>query len=229
MILYGASGHGKVIKEIIEACGGTVEAFVDDNPAISELAGLPVRHSVAGADKVIVSIGVNRTRKMIAQRLNCEFGTAIHPSAVVSPSAKIGEGSVMMAGAVINAGAVIGKHCIINTGATVDHDVVLGDYVHVAPGVNISGATHIGEGTWIGVGSCVIQCLNIGSWCMIGAGSVVVNDIPDSVVAFGNPCRVIKQKEPDMNSNRLDINLLGGGKTLVISGLMLHNSYRYAA
>ena len=192
MILYGASGHGKVIKESIEACGGIVEAFVDDNPAISELAGLPVRHSVAGADKVIVSIGVNRTRKMIAQRLNCEFGTAIHPSAVVSPSAKIGEGSVVMAGAVINAGAVIGKHCIVNTGATVDHDVVLGDYVHVAPGANISGATHIGEGTWIGVGSCVIQCLNIGSWTTVGAGAVVVKDVPDGVTVVGNPARILR-------------------------------------
>lgn len=201
VFLYGASGHGKVIKDIIEANGDKVVAFVDDNPDIVELAGTPVLHKVGDSEIVIVSIGVNRTRKMIAQRLNCEFGTAIHPSAVVSPSAKIGEGTVVMAGAVINAGVVIGKHCIINTGATVDHDVVLGDYVHVAPGVNISGATHIGEGTWVGVGSCVIQCLNIGSWCMIGAGSVVVNDIPDSVVAFGNPCRVKK-----ISNNRM-----GGG------------------
>lgn len=195
MILYGASGHGKVIKEIIEACGGQVEAFVDDNPAINELAGLPVLHSVCGADKFIVSIGENRIRKKIAERVNCKFGMAIHPSAIVSPSAKIGEGSVVMAGAVINAGAVIGKHCIVNTGATIDHDVVLGDYVHVAPGANVSGATHIGEGTWVGVGSCIIQCLNIGSWCMIGAGSVVVADVPDSVVAYGNPCRVKKVRK----------------------------------
>lgn len=60
MILYGAGGHGKVIKEIIEACGGKVEAFVDDNPAISELAGLPVLHAVEGKDEMIVSIGCDR-------------------------------------------------------------------------------------------------------------------------------------------------------------------------
>ncbi len=188
IFLYGASGHGKVIKDSLNTSGIKVEAFIDDNPNIDTLASRPVLHSAEGCSPLIVSIGMNRIRKMIVERLdNVEFATAIHPSAVVSPSAKIDEGSVVMAGAVINANAVIGKHCIVNTGATIDHDVVLDDYVHVAPGVNISGATTVGEGTWVGVGSCVIQCLNIGKNCMIGAGSVVVKDIPDNVTAFGNP------------------------------------------
>lgn len=190
MYLYGASGHGKVIKEILEANDVKVEGFIDDNECLTDFAYLPVSHSAEGLTPVIVSIGNNRIRKMIVERLNCDFGTAIHPSAIVSPSAKIGEGSVVMAGAIINADAVIGKHCIVNTGATIDHDVVLEDYVHVAPGANVSGATKVGEGTWLGVGSSVIQCLNIGKNCMIGAGSVVVKDIPDNVTAYGNPCRV---------------------------------------
>ena len=198
MYLFGASGHGKVIKEIIEACGGSVTAFVDDNKQVNTCAGLPVLHDANGLSPMIVSIGVCRIRKMIVGRLNAagetiEFKTAIHPSAVISPSAKIGEGTVIMAGAVINADAKIGKHCIINTGATVDHDCVIEDFCHIAPGVHVSGATSIGEGTWIGVGSCVIQCLNIGKNCMIGAGSVVVKNIPDGVKAYGNPCRVIEQ------------------------------------
>lgn len=194
--LYGASGHGKVIKDSLNAIGVKVEAFIDDNPNVNELAGRPVQHSVDGCSPLIVSIGMNRIRKKIVEELgDVEFATAIHPSAVVSSSAKIGEGTVVMAGAVINADAVIGKHCIVNTGATIDHDVVLGDYVHVAPGANISGATVIGEGTWIGVGSSVIQCLTIGKNSMIGAGSVVVRNIPDNVTAFGNPCRVVKVNE----------------------------------
>lgn len=198
--LFGASGHGKVIKDILNANGVKVEAFVDDNQNVNECAGRPVLHSAEGCLPMIVSIGVNRVRKMIVERLQAadssvEFATAIHPSAVVSPSARIGEGTVVMAGAVINADAVIGKHCIVNTGATIDHDVVLEDYVHVAPGVNISGGTHVGEGTWIGVGSCVIQCQNIGKWSFIGAGSVVVKDVPDGVVAYGNPCKVVRENE----------------------------------
>lgn len=200
--LFGASGHGKVIKEILNANSVKVEAFIDDNLAVNECAGCLVLHEYDGLSPIIVSIGVNRIRKIIVEKLqaksfdngyNLEFATAIHPSAVVSPSAIIGEGTVVMAGAIINADAVIGKHCIINTGATVDHDCVIEDYCHIAPGVNISGATHIGECTWVGVGSSVIQCLQIGQNCMIGAGSVVVKNIPDNTVAYGNPCKVIRE------------------------------------
>lgn len=195
MYLYGASGHAKVIMDILEANQIKIEGLIDDNPEVNELLGYPVFHQRNDLSPLIISIGNNQIRKKIAEKLDVEFGTVIHPSAVVSPSAKIGEGTVIMPGAVINADAVIGKHCIINTGSTIDHECVIEDYCHIAPGVNISGCTTVGEGTWVGVGSCVIQCLHIGKNCMIGAGSVVVKDIPDSVIAFGNPCRVIKKNE----------------------------------
>lgn len=221
--LFGASGHGKVVKEILNANGVKEEAFVDDNPRVNECAGRKVLHDAKGLSPMIVSIGVNKIRRIVVDRLIAianaggyplKFVTAIHPSATVSPSARIGEGTVIMAGAVINADAVIGKHCIVNTGATVDHDCVIGDYCHVAPGVHVSGGTLIGEGTWIGVGACVIQCLNIGRDCMIGAGSVVVNDIPDGVTAYGNPCRVRTKEKQDnnmINNNLISVNR--GGKT----------------
>ena len=190
MYLFGASGHGKVVKEILTARGEPVEAFVDDNPDVNEWSGRKVLHDAAGLSPMIVSIGLNQIRKKIVEGLTCEFGTAIHPSAIVSSSARIGEGTVVMAGAVINADVVIGKHCIVNTGASIDHDCSLGDYVHIAPKCAVSGGVTIGEGTWVGVGSCVKQCLKIGSWNMIGAGSVVVKDLPDGIVAYGNPCKV---------------------------------------
>ena len=224
--LFGASGHGKVIKDILNANGVKVEAFVDDNSRVDECSGRKVLHDATGLSPMIVSIGVNKIRRNVVERLlanakacgnDFEFATAIHPSAIVSPTAKIGEGTVVMAGAVINADAVIGKHCIVNTGATIDHECVIGDYCHIAPGVNISGDTHIGEGTWVGVGSCVIQCLNIGKNCFIGAGSVVVKDIPDNLVAYGNPCRIMKQNETnnkEMNNNNksaVNQHVIGGG------------------
>lgn len=198
--VFGASGHGKVIKDILYANGVKVQAFVDDNPNVNECADIPVLHDATGLSPIIVGIGKNNIRKMIVEKLkanniNVEFATAIHPSAIVSTSAQIGEGTVVMAGAVINADAVIGNHCIINTGASIDHECVIGDYCHIAPGVHISGGAHVGDGTWVGVGSCVIQGINIGRNCMIGAGSVVVREIPDDVVAFGNPCRIIRNND----------------------------------
>lgn len=198
MYLFGASGHGKVIKEILEAEGVEVKAFADDNKAVHECAGIPVLHEAESLSPVIVSIGANRIRKMIVERMkssdeSVKFGIAVHPTAVVSPSAKIGEGTVVMAGAVINADAVIGRHCIINTCASVDHDCVIGDYCHIAPHAAVCGLVQMGEGSMMGVGSSVIPCVKIGSWATIGAGAAVVRDIPDGVTAVGVPAKEISK------------------------------------
>lgn len=192
MYLFGASGHGKVIKEILEACGERVEAFIDDNPNVNELFGKQVFHCETSFSPMIVSIGVNSIRKKVVEKLDCQFGVAIHPSAIVSPSAKIGEGTVVMAGAIINADAVIGKHCIINTGASVDHECVVEDYCHIAPHATLCGKVHVGEGSLMGVGSCAIPCVNIGSWCTVGAGAAVVKDIPDGITVVGIPAKLIR-------------------------------------
>lgn len=189
MILYGASGHGKVIKEIVEDNDGIVEAFVDDNFAIKEFSGLPVLHEVDDSKKVIISIGVNATRKRIVEKQNCHFGVAIHSSAIVSPSVEIGEGSVVMAGAIINAGVKIGKHCIVNTGASIDHECVIGDYVHIAPHATLCGQVHVGEGSLVGVGASVIPCIHIGDWSIIGAGAAVINNIDNNMKVGGVPAK----------------------------------------
>ena len=191
MYLYGASGHGKVVKEILDDSGVEVTAFIDDNPDLSEFWGLPVLHNADGLDEpIIVCIGKCDARREVAERLKCKFATAIHSSAVVSPSAKIGEGTVVMQGAVVQADVLIGNHCIVNTKASVDHECVIEDFVHIAPGSTISGNVHIGSGTWIGVGTTVIQGVKIGKNCFIGAGSVIVKDVPDNSKGYGVPFKV---------------------------------------
>lgn len=208
MYLFGASGHGKVIKEIIEASGDEVVAFVDDNVEINEVAGKKVLHGEVSLSPMIVSIGVNQVRKKVVEKLDCQFGMAVHPAATVSPSVKIGEGTVVMAGAVINAEAVIGKHCIINTGASVDHECIIEDYVHISPHSTLCGNVHIGEGSWIGAGTVIIPGVKIGRWAVVGAGSVVTKDIPDGVLAVGNRCKIIKTLDVDMLRKTKN----GGGK-----------------
>lgn len=192
MYLYGASGHAKVIIDIIKAQGGVVQGLVDDNPKLKELSGIPILHDVNGLSPFIISIGNCKIRKMIVERLNCEFATAIHPTAIISPTATIAEGTVVMQGAIIQTEVQIGKHCIINTKASIDHECVMGDYVHIAPGCTISGDVHVGEGSWIGAGTIIIQGIHVGKNCFIGAGSVIVKDIPDNSKAYGVPCKIVE-------------------------------------
>ncbi len=205
MYLYGASGHAKVIKDILTANDVRIDALVDDNANVNELQGIPVIHSAEGCSPFIISIGNNRIRKMIAERLQTDFVSAIHPSAIVSPSARIDEGTVVMHGAIIQADAVIGKHCIVNTGATIDHECEIGDYVHISPNASLCGNVQVGEGTWIGAGSTVIPGVKIGKWCVIGAGSVIIKDVEDYAKVAGVPARQIN------NNMMIDNQAIKGG------------------
>lgn len=193
MYLYGASGHAKVIIDVLCANNETIEALFDDNEAIAHLLDYPVLHSSEVRGPLIVSIGNNGIRAQLVASLSVPFGKAIHPSALVSERAIVDEGSVVMQGTIIQSCAKIGKHCIINTGASVDHECLIEDFVHISPHCTLCGNVSVGEGTWIGAGSVVIPGVKIGKWSVIGAGSVVTKDIPDRVLVVGNGCKVIKQ------------------------------------
>ncbi len=200
MILYGASGHGKVILDILELQGEKGIDIWDDRPAgffcgYSVVA--PQLPQTLESDKIIIAIGINKIRKKVVEKLNnsITFGKAIHPSAVISGRVKIGEGTVIMAGSVINPDVVVGRHCIVNTSSSIDHDCELGDYVHISPNATLSGNVKVGEGTHIGSGAVSIQGIRIGKWCTVGAGAVIIKDIPDFATVVGNPARVIKVKD----------------------------------
>ena len=191
MILYGASGHGKVIIDILEANNTPIDYIVDDNPQVNEVLGYEVRRNTGSYDEAIISIGSAEIRRKIVESIDVKkYPVAMHPTAVVSPRAKIGEGTVVMQGAIIQTCVEIGKHCIINTGASVDHECRIGDYVHIAPHATLSGDVEVGDGTWVGAGAVVKQCIRIGRNCMIGAGSIVVKDVPDGVTIIGVPGKI---------------------------------------
>lgn len=193
MYLFGASGHAKVIVDILKASGEKIDGLVDDNPLINKLMEYDVLHNRIDVSPVIVSIGLNSVRKKVVEKLTGKFGKAIHPLAIVSDTVIIGDGTVIMQGAIIQSCASIGMHCIINTGASIDHECVVGDFVHISPHSTLCGNVTVGEGTWIGAGATIIPGIKIGKWCVIGAGSVVTKDIPDRVLAVGNRCKIIKK------------------------------------
>jgi len=204
MFLYGAGGHAKVIIDILKSNGITVSEIFDDDPAIESFMGIPVSHDRV-CSPLIISIGDNRVRKAIAKKItkpdcfvantprNDEIFSPFFGdiSAIISDSAIIDIGTVVMQGAVIQSSVKIGKHCIINTGASIDHDCVIEDYVHIAPGCTLCGNVKIGEGSFIGAGTVIIPNIHIGNWSVVGAGSVVTRDIPDNVVAYGSPAKQI--------------------------------------
>ncbi len=141
------------------------------------------------------SVGNTSARRVlysIIHNIGFELPTIVDSAAVLSSSAVIEKGVFIGKRAVVNAGSKVGNCAIINTGAIIEHDCIVGDFAHISPGTTLCGQVSIGKDSHIGAGSVVRQCINIGSSSMVGAGSVVVKDIPDSVKAYGNPCRVVE-------------------------------------
>ena len=194
--LYGASGHAKVVKDIAKLNSIDVPCLIDDNPEVRILDGLPVVHSAEGLSPLAITIGDCKIRRKIVEKLGeKDYLTLVHPKSILADTAKLGDGTVVMAGAIMNPNVIVGNHCIINTGASLDHDVKIGDFVHIAPHSTLCGCVEVGEGTWIGAGSTIIQGIHIGKDCMIGAGAVVIRDVPDKAVVAGIPAKVIKMKK----------------------------------
>lgn len=201
-MIVGAGGHGKVVAEAAELSGFRHIVFVDDRypelKTVGRWAVLGKANSEAlktsAADYFVVAVGDNTLRLGLHNGLRdsgFEPLSIIHPRAVVSVSAKLGQGSVVFANAVINADATVGEACIINTSAVVEHDCVLQEGVHVSPGVNLGGGVVVGRCSWLGIGATVIPYKIIGTKVVVGAGGVVVTDLPDGVIAKGVPARYI--------------------------------------
>ena len=207
-VIIGHGGHSKVIKDLIESREGhMIIAYLDDKyellDTIMDVYIGPV-HSIClilnqhPDVKVVIAIGDNKTRKAIVEDLNLPpeyYSPLISENAVLSPSAQIDIGTVIMPGAIINAEASIGKHVIINTGAIVDHDCRIGDYAHVSPRGCLTGDVTLQDGVLIGTGATVIPGLSIGTWSKVGAGATVVKNIPNYCMAMGVPARVTLMKD----------------------------------
>ena len=206
IFVYGASGHAKVVIDIIENMGRHDIAFVVDDDLHLEgtrLCGYQVigdrNRLLAQKDSQniltgIVAIGNNSDRARVAAWLiehAFQVTSAIHTSAQVARGVTIGENTVVMAGAVINPDTEIGAGVIINTAATVDHDCRIEDAVHIAPGCHVCGNVAIGTMTLIGAGTTIVPGVSIGERSVVGAGSVILADVPSNTVVAGAPARMI--------------------------------------
>lgn len=202
LVVFGASGHAKVVIDVIEKIGKKVVCIIDDNPELrgKEFFGYRVsggRNLMAGfADATcIIAIGSNTSRMAVATWLEVHgyslTDSLVHPSAQIGRGVRLGAGTVLMAGSVVNPDTFVGHSVIINTGATLDHDCTVGDAVHIAPGATVCGGVTVGEATLIGAGAVVHPNIVIGRNVTVGAGATVLTNVPDGAIVVGTPARSI--------------------------------------
>lgn len=167
LLIVGAGGHGRSVAEAALATGNfDTLGFVDDAAqTVTQVWDYPVWGTTSNltryrihADVAIVALGNNALREKLCEQLQAagfELATIIHPSAIVSPRAKIGTATVIMAGAIVGTEACLGKGVIINSGAIVDHHAQVHDYGHLGVNACVAGGAVLGRGAWIQAGSAL--------------------------------------------------------------------------
>ena len=207
LVVIGAGGHARVAADLAtRAHHFVIAAFLDDvHPERmgSSFCGSTIvgdcreleRLWQAGVRHAFVAVGQNEARLRLALRARAAgFTLAVlrHPSAVCAADAAVGAGTMLAAGSIVAPAAVLGDQVIVNTAASVDHECTIGDGVHLGPGVRLGGAVTVGRAAWIGIGAVVRDRATIGAGAIVGAGAVVVDDVPEAMVAYGNPARVVR-------------------------------------
>lgn len=201
LLVLGHGGHGRVVADAALDCGYDEIAFLDDSASTRDPAGARVLGPFAAAAEfarewpaAIVAVGNSDLRLElfdILRGLAFQTPSIVHPSAVVSRGATVGQGVFVAAGAVINVGARIGDAAIVNTGARIDHDCQIGSGSHIAPGATLSGGVVVGERAWLGTGCSVRQGVKIGSSVLVGVGAAVVTDLAAGETYAGVPARML--------------------------------------
>lgn len=196
VLVYGASGHARVLVDLIRLGDDFFAVAAVDDGAASEVLGVPVvggsadleRLRAEGFAHAVLGIGsvrdhakrVELWKKLVAAGFTVP--NLVHPRAMVEPSAKMGAGNQIFAGAVVGSAAVLGDCTIVNSGAVVSHDCVIGSHSHVSPGAILAGGVHVGEGSLIGMGVTVYLGVRIGKNVTIANGSHVMKDVPDGTI-----------------------------------------------
>lgn len=204
--LIGGGGHALSLLDILPS-SAKVAGYVD----LAPVSSMPLGWLGDDADfmvtcppdtiDIIVTLvsGADCTlearRRIIDRYGRYSSPVTVAPSAIVSPSARLGGGTAVFHRATVNAATTVGTHCVINTGAIVEHGCTLGNNVFIGPGAVICGGVTIGDDTYIGAGAVIRPCVRVGARVTVGAGAVVTADITAPGTYAGVPARPLHKKQ----------------------------------
>lgn len=180
LIIVGTGGHSKVVTETAQCLGWSIAVFIDENSSTPELyRGIPVFKDLQEVKKrypqiksAFVAIGSNDVRKRwnnILQKNDYILPTLCHPSAYISPTARIDSGTLIYAKAVVGAACHIQEGVIINSATIVDHDAVIGAYSHLSQGAIACGGVRVGSECLIGPGVVLEKLASIADHSVVTA------------------------------------------------------------
>lgn len=204
--IYGSGGAGREVKEIAELINRWTEiVFIDDTVEEGEFKGIKrmpfesfkKEYDISDAE-VIIALGEPKYKELLYDKVSSvgySFTNVIHPKAIINVSAELGRGLIIKAGAIISSDAIVKDNVSVEEYAVVGHDTVVECHAQISAFVVIAGHCHIGKKAYIGLSVPIKEGTKIGNNVIIGMGSVVVRDIPDDMIAMGNPARPMRRNE----------------------------------
>jgi sugar O-acyltransferase (sialic acid O-acetyltransferase NeuD family) len=201
VIVLGAGGNCRdIVDAMLDAGGFEPLGYLDDDPAKTQLSGLPVlgplaswaEHSGAFFVDGLNGVELTPSKREMLDRLGIprdRYVSVVHPTASVSRMASVGVGTVLLQNVTVNSEARIGDHVMVLPNSVVSHDAVIEDYCYLTPGVVLAGYVHLEQGAYIGAGAVVKHRVTVGAGAVVGMGSVVLRDVPAGTTVKGNPAR----------------------------------------
>lgn len=190
----------KIVLHLPEEVGERDRTLADRLQDFSTIGDMPVvvqlDEFIPAENEVYILGPTTPTRAVLAaevqRRFAIKFTQLVHPTAYVSPLARMGEGVFVGANSVVGPGAKLSDHVFVNRGVTIGHDTSIGSFSRIQPGSNLGGLSNIGKGVTVGIGATLIERLVIGDDAFIGAGAVVTSDVATSVLVVGIPAKFKK-------------------------------------
>ena len=204
--IYGAGGAGREVKEIAEMTNQWEElVFIDDTKEVGEFKGIkrmPFENFktfyLPEDTEIIIALGEPQYKITLYNKVaeaGYSLANVIHPTAIINKSAIIGRGVIVKAGALVSSDAVVEDNVSLEEYSVIGHDTIIHTHAQISAFVVIAGHCEVGEGTYIGLSVPVKEKTKIGARTVVGMGSVVLRDLPENVIAIGNPARAMKKMD----------------------------------
>lgn len=200
ILIVGAGGFGREVRTWVrdawEGRGYGFAGFLDADASRGgpegTVVGDPDTYRPMPGDGLLLGIGIPGIRRRLAEALTARGGrflTLVHPTAIVAPSAVIGEGTILCPYAIVSAAATIGRGVLLNYHASVAHDASVGDYSALAPYATLGGFARVGADVFLGLHASIGPGRRVGDRSKVSANSAALADVPADTLVYGVPGR----------------------------------------